>query len=227
MMTLVHQHSSDPAALKILFSSLTLVSKIFYSLNYQDLPEYFEDNMQTWMDSFYTLLMFNSKLLQTDVNSWFVLSVNVFVYVVVSVFVKFICLFVCLYGCLSICLFVCLSICLSICLFICLFICPSICLFILSVLLSVYLSAFCLFICLFISSFVLSVSHHFYSSNKILSKDDDEAGPIELIRSQICDNIAMYAQKYDEEFGVRKHNLISSLTRIQSTFPFSLTYHVL
>jgi exportin-2 (importin alpha re-exporter) len=96
MMTLVHQHASDPAALKVLFSSLTLISKIFYSLNYQDLPEFFEDNMQTWMDSFYTLLTANNKLLQTS--------------------------------------------------------------------------------------------------------DDDEAGPLELIKSQICDNVALYAQKYDEEF---------------------------
>jgi len=34
-------------------------------------------------------------------------------------------------------------------------------------------------------------------------KDSDEAGPLERLRSQICDNVAMYAQKYDEEFQVR------------------------
>ncbi|XP_062512936.1 exportin-2-like [Corticium candelabrum] len=123
MMTLVHQHSSDPAALKILFSSLTLVSKIFYSLNYQDLPEYFEDNMQTWMDSFYTLLMFNSKLLQTD--------------------------------------------------------------------------------------------------------DDDEAGPIELIRSQICDNIAMYAQKYDEEFGSHLPRFVSAVWELLVTTGLQVKYDLL
>eukprot|EP00794_Sanderia_malayensis_P004821 gene4821-5453_t len=36
---------------------------------------------------------------------------------------------------------------------------------------------------------------------KALQTDDsDEAGPLEKLRSQICDNVAMYAQKYDEEF---------------------------
>lgn len=31
-------------------------------------------------------------------------------------------------------------------------------------------------------------------------KDEDEPGLLEQVKSQICDNIAMYAQKYDEEF---------------------------
>jgi exportin-2 (importin alpha re-exporter) len=31
-------------------------------------------------------------------------------------------------------------------------------------------------------------------------QDDEEAGLLEQLRSQICDNVAMYAQKYDEEF---------------------------
>lgn len=34
----------------------------------QDLPEYFEDNMQTWMTHFLTLLNTDNKLLQTDVS---------------------------------------------------------------------------------------------------------------------------------------------------------------
>ena len=33
-------------------------------------------------------------------------------------------------------------------------------------------------------------------------QDSEEAGPLELIKSQICDNVALYAQKYDEEFQV-------------------------
>ena len=32
------------------------MAKVFYSLCYQDLPEYFEDNMKTWMDGFHALL---------------------------------------------------------------------------------------------------------------------------------------------------------------------------
>lgn len=38
-------------------------------------------------------------------------------------------------------------------------------------------------------------------NNKLLNTEDDsEAGLLETLRSQICDNITMYAQKYDEEF---------------------------
>ena len=36
--------------------SLGLMAKVFYSLNYQDLPEFFEDNMKVWMDGFHSLL---------------------------------------------------------------------------------------------------------------------------------------------------------------------------
>uniref|UniRef100_A0A8C7VY98 Exportin-2 n=1 Tax=Oncorhynchus mykiss TaxID=8022 RepID=A0A8C7VY98_ONCMY len=53
----------------ILFSSLTLISKLFYSLNFQDLPEFFEDNMETWMSNFHNLLTLDNKLLQTDLVS--------------------------------------------------------------------------------------------------------------------------------------------------------------
>lgn len=31
-------------------------------------------------------------------------------------------------------------------------------------------------------------------------EDEEEAGLLELLKSQICDNAALYAQKYDEEF---------------------------
>lgn len=32
-------------------------------------------------------------------------------------------------------------------------------------------------------------------------QDDEEAGIIEQLRSQVCENLVMYAQKYDEEFA--------------------------
>lgn len=40
------------------------------------------------------------------------------------------------------------------------------------------------------------------NSNQIIifNQDDEEAGVIEQIRSQICENLIMYATKYDEEF---------------------------
>uniref|UniRef100_A0A8C7GUF7 Exportin-2 n=1 Tax=Oncorhynchus kisutch TaxID=8019 RepID=A0A8C7GUF7_ONCKI len=66
---LCQTHATDINALKILFSSLTLISKLFYSLNFQDLPEFFEDNMETWMSNFHNLLTLDNKLLQTDLVS--------------------------------------------------------------------------------------------------------------------------------------------------------------
>ncbi|KAK3928644.1 Exportin-2 [Frankliniella fusca] len=89
-------HASNPNALKVIYSSLVIISKVFYSLNFQDIPEFFEDNMETWMTNFHNLLT-------TDVP--------------------------CLH-----------------------------------------------------------------------TQDDDEPGLLEQLRSQICDNAALYAQKYDEEF---------------------------
>merc|ERR1719461_745835 len=37
-------------------------------------------------------------------------------------------------------------------------------------------------------------------SNPLLETDDDEPGVLEELRSQICDNIGLYAHKYEEEF---------------------------
>uniref|UniRef100_A0A4X2JNK3 Exportin-2 n=1 Tax=Vombatus ursinus TaxID=29139 RepID=A0A4X2JNK3_VOMUR len=62
-------HANDASALKVLFSSLILIAKLFYSLNFQDLPEFFEDNMETWMNNFHNLLTLDNKLLQTDLVS--------------------------------------------------------------------------------------------------------------------------------------------------------------
>ena len=95
-MKAAEQYSTNAPALKIISSSLLLICKIFYSLNYQDLPEFFEDNMGIWMPHFDALLKVDNKLL--------------------------------------------------------------------------------------------------------CSGDSEEAGVLEQIKSQICDNVAMYAQKYDEEF---------------------------
>lgn len=33
-----------------------------------------------------------------------------------------------------------------------------------------------------------------------LQQDSDEPGVIEQLKSQVCDNVVLYAQKYDEEF---------------------------
>lgn len=45
----------------------------------QDLPEFFEDNMETWMTNFHGLLTLDNKLLQTDVSFlYFFISWNTY-----------------------------------------------------------------------------------------------------------------------------------------------------
>lgn len=55
-------------ALKVIYNSLALVSKVFYSLNYQDLPEFFEDNIKTWMTFFLEVLTNDVPCLKTTVS---------------------------------------------------------------------------------------------------------------------------------------------------------------
>ena len=52
-------------AVKIIYGSLVQISRIFYYLNYQDLPEFFEDNIETWMTHFLNLLETDNKLLHS------------------------------------------------------------------------------------------------------------------------------------------------------------------
>jgi len=63
---LVSQHKENKGALKVIIGSLVLIMKIFYCLNYQDLPEFFEDNMPIWMPRMLELLTLDNKLLVTD-----------------------------------------------------------------------------------------------------------------------------------------------------------------
>ena len=66
-MQLASAHAQNPSALKILFSSLLLICKVFYSLTYQELPDHFaEKNLEPWMTHFHTLLTTDNKLLETD-----------------------------------------------------------------------------------------------------------------------------------------------------------------
>lgn len=92
----------------------------------QDLPEFFEDNMETWMTNFHGLLTLDNKLLQTDVSFFFLSRLP--------------------------------------------------------------------------SSFYPNVFFLFSECSCQTLQDEEEAGLLELLKSQICDNAALYAQKYDEEF---------------------------
>ncbi|KAG8567511.1 hypothetical protein GDO81_013658 [Engystomops pustulosus] len=120
---LCNTHATDVGALKILFSSLILIAKLFYSLNFQDLPEFFEDNMETWMTNFHSLLTLDNKLLQTE--------------------------------------------------------------------------------------------------------DEEEAGLLEMLKSQICDNAALYAQKYDEEFQSYLPRFVTAIWNLLVTTGQEVKYDLL
>ncbi|XP_012275464.1 exportin-2 isoform X2 [Orussus abietinus] len=106
-MNLTQVHANNVEALKVIYNSLVILCKVFYSLNFQDLPEFFEDNISTWMTHFHTLLTTDVPLLRTV--------------------------------------------------------------------------------------------------------DDEEAGVIEQLKSQVCDNVGLYAQKYDEEFKLYLPQFVTAI----------------
>lgn len=63
---MIEQHSNDSAMLRLIFSSLLLVCKIFRSLNAQDFPEEFENTMEIWMSNFLLLLSYENPLLKSQ-----------------------------------------------------------------------------------------------------------------------------------------------------------------
>lgn len=63
---LIQQNVHDKQALAILLHSLLLMAKIYYSLNAQDLPEYFEDHHQDFMGTFLKYVQFSNKLVDAD-----------------------------------------------------------------------------------------------------------------------------------------------------------------
>ncbi|KAK7583970.1 hypothetical protein V9T40_004933 [Parthenolecanium corni] len=115
---------TSPEVLSIVFNSLLMISKIFYSLNYQDLPEFFEDNMAVWMNNFHVLLTGNYAALVT-------------------------------------------------------------------------------------------------------ANDDEEAGIIEQLRSQICENLVMYAQKYDEEFAPHLPRFVDDIWNLLMALGAQTKYDIL
>ena len=56
-------HRNNVQESKWRLAALRSICRIFYSLNYQDLPEYFEDHMNEWMLGFAKLLEYNNPLL--------------------------------------------------------------------------------------------------------------------------------------------------------------------
>ncbi|KAJ3285574.1 importin-alpha export receptor [Borealophlyctis nickersoniae] len=60
---LIDQNADKPEALKPLFAALLLIVKIFYSLNSQDLPEFFEDHHEEFMTLLHKYLVYTNPLL--------------------------------------------------------------------------------------------------------------------------------------------------------------------
>lgn len=63
---LVQQHQSNKEALVDVTKALTLAVQIFYDLNVQDIPEFFEDNMKEFMEPFKAFLQYNNPLLNPE-----------------------------------------------------------------------------------------------------------------------------------------------------------------
>ena len=57
---------SPAAVIKPLFESQRLCCRIFYSLNFQELPEFFEDHMKEWMTEFRKYLISNYPMLENS-----------------------------------------------------------------------------------------------------------------------------------------------------------------
>ncbi|GAA5802690.1 Cse1-domain-containing protein [Helicostylum pulchrum] len=63
---LIGENSNNLQALQVLARSLNLLIKIYYDLNCQDLPEFCEDNLGTFMSLFEKYLIYQNPLLETD-----------------------------------------------------------------------------------------------------------------------------------------------------------------
>ena len=50
----------------LISESLRLICRIWFSLNWLDLPEYFEDHMKEWMDEFAKFLSYENPSLEVD-----------------------------------------------------------------------------------------------------------------------------------------------------------------
>ncbi|KAJ6338329.1 hypothetical protein OIU76_007909 [Salix suchowensis] len=66
--SMVGSGGGSPVTLKPLFESQRLCCRIFYSLNFQELPEFFEDHMKEWMTEFKKYLANSYPVLESSVE---------------------------------------------------------------------------------------------------------------------------------------------------------------
>jgi hypothetical protein len=64
---LIEANAGNKQVLETLFNCLLLLTKIFYSLNCQDLPEFFENNQKQFMDIFLKYLKYENPILASKV----------------------------------------------------------------------------------------------------------------------------------------------------------------
>lgn len=62
----IDAYHNDPNQLVPRLESLRLMCRIFFSLNYQDLPEFFEDHMKEWMEQFAKYLQYSNPCVEDD-----------------------------------------------------------------------------------------------------------------------------------------------------------------
>lgn len=60
----IEHFANDATQLQNRFETLRLICRIFFSLNFQDLPEFFEDHMKEWMEGFAGYLAYQNALLE-------------------------------------------------------------------------------------------------------------------------------------------------------------------
>jgi len=64
--TLLETYKNNKNELIIIIETIRLISRIFFSLNWQDIPEFFEDNVIIWMTEFAKYLTYTNHLLLDD-----------------------------------------------------------------------------------------------------------------------------------------------------------------
>jgi exportin-2 (importin alpha re-exporter) len=59
----LHVDQANAGNIQVLMETVLLLSKIFYDLNCQDLPEFFEDNQNEFMNIFHKYLVYTNPLI--------------------------------------------------------------------------------------------------------------------------------------------------------------------
>lgn len=60
--------------------------------------------------------------------------------------------------------------------------------------------------------------------NQLLYSKGEEAGLLEQVKSQVCDNISLYAQNYSEEFGDFLPQFVSAVWNLLVTTSLDSKY---